>query len=40
MHKGFKNNTMKRRIAESLLIKYKKPTLNKQGQSLEFKLCN
>ena len=40
INNGFRNNTLKRRIAESLLIKEKKPTLNKQEQSLKLKLYN
>ena len=40
INNGLSNNTLKRRIAESLLIKEKKPTLNKQVQSLQLKLYN
>ena len=40
INNGFRNNTLKRRIAESLLVKEKKPTLNKQEQSLQLKLYN
>ena len=36
----FKNNRLKRKIAEALLIKQKRPTLNVQDQSLEPKLLN
>ena len=40
INNGFRNNTLKRRIADSLLIKEKKPTLNKQEQSLQLKQHN
>ena len=36
----FNNNRLKRKIAEALLIKEKRPTLNVQGQSIELKLLN
>ena len=38
--KGYKNNVRKRKIAEALLIKEMKPTLNKQDNSVELKLFN
>ena len=38
INNGFRNNTLKKRIAESLLIKEKTPTLNKQEQLLQLKL--
>ena len=40
INNSFRNNTLNRRIAESLLIEEKKPTLNKQEQSLQLKLYN
>ena len=40
INNGFRNNTLKRRIADSSLIKEKKPTLNKQEQSLQLKQHN
>ena len=40
LNNGFRNNTLKRRIAESLLIRENKPTLNKKEKSLELKLYN
>ena len=40
INNGFRNNTSKRKIAESLLIKEKKPTLKKQEHSLQLKLYN
>ena len=36
----FKNNRLKRKIAEALLIKQERPTLNVQDQSVELKLLN
>ena len=38
--KGYKNNVRKETIAEALLIKEMKPTLNKQDDSAELKLFN
>ena len=35
---GYKNNAIKRKIVEALLIKEIKPTLNKQHNSVELKL--
>ena len=35
---NFKNNNLKRKIAEALLIKQKRPSLNAQDQSVELKL--
>ena len=35
---NFKNNRLKRKIAEALLIKQKRPSLNAQDQSVELKL--
>ena len=37
---NFKNNRLKRKIAEALLIKQKCPSLNVQDQSVELKLLN
>ena len=37
---NFKNNRLKRKIAEALLIKQKRPSLNVQDQSVELKLLN
>ena len=37
---NFKNNRLKRKIAEALLIKHKRPSLNVQDQSAELKLLN
>ena len=37
---GYKNNGNKRKIAEALLIKELKPTLNKQDKSIPLKLFN
>ena len=37
---NFKNNRLKRKIAEALLIKQKRPSLNAQDQSVELKLLN
>ena len=37
---NFKNNRLKRKIAEALLIKHKRPSLNDQDQSVELKLLN
>ena len=37
---NFKNNRLKRKIAEALLIKQKHPSLNVQDQSVELKLLN
>ena len=37
---NFKNNRLKRKIAEALLIKQKRPSLNVQDQSVELKLFN
>ena len=36
----FKNNRFKRKIAEALLIKQERPSLNVQDQSVELKLLN
>ena len=36
----FKNNRLKRKIAETLLLKQKCPSLNVQDQSVELKLLN
>ena len=38
IEKGYQNNTRKRKIAEALLIKEIKPTLNQQDQSITLKL--
>ena len=40
IEKGYKNNVKKQKIAEALLIKEMKPTLNKQDNSVELKLFN
>ena len=37
---NFKNNRLKRKIAEALLIKQKRPSLNIQDQSVELKVFN
>ena len=37
---NFKNSRLKRKIAEALLIKQKRPSLNVQDQSVELKLLN
>ena len=37
---GFRNNTFKRKVAEALLIKELRPTLNIQEKSVELKLFN
>ena len=37
---GFRNNTFKRKVAEALLIKELRPTLNIQEKSFELKLFN
>ena len=37
---NFHKNVFKRKIAEALVIKQLKPTLNKQEKSIEFKLFN
>ena len=37
---NFKNNRLKRKIAEALLIKQKRPSLTVQDQSVELKLLN
>ena len=37
---NFYKNVFKRKIAEALLIKQLKPTLNKQGKLIELKLFN
>ena len=37
---GFRNNTFKRNVAETLLIKESRPTLNVQEKSVELKLFN
>ena len=37
---GFRNNTFKRKVAEALLIKELRPTLNVQEKSIELKLLN
>ena len=37
---NFKNNRLKRKIAEASLIKQKRPSLNVQDQSVELKLLN
>ena len=37
---NFKNNRIKRKITEALLIKQKHPSLNVQDQSTELKLFN
>ena len=36
----FKNNRLKRKIAEALLVKQKRLSLNVQDQSVELKLLN
>ena len=38
IEKRYKNNVRKRKIAEAVLIKEMKPTLNKQDNSVELKL--
>ena len=38
--KGYKNNVRKQKIAEALLIKEMKPTVNKQENLVELKLFN
>ena len=38
--KGYGNNIKKRKIAETLLIKEIKPTLNRQDQSIALRLFN
>ena len=38
--KGYRNNTFKRKVAESLLIKDERPTLNTQEKSMPLKLFN
>ena len=38
--KRYRNNTRKRKIAEALLIKDIKPTLNRQDESIVLKLFN
>ena len=38
--KGYGNNIKKRKIAEALLIKEIKPTLNRQDQSIALRLFN
>lgn len=38
--KGYKNNRMKRKISEALLIKQYRPTLNKQENSIPLELFN
>ena len=38
IEKGYKKNVRKRKIAEALLIKEMKRTLNKQDNSVELKL--
>ena len=40
IEKRYKNIVRKRKIAEALLIKKMKPTLNKEGNSVELKLFN
>ena len=40
IEKGYRNNVRKWKIAEVLLIKEMKPTLNKQDNSVELKLFN
>ena len=37
---GYRNNTMKRKLSEALLMKELKPILNKQEKSLPLKLFN
>ena len=37
---NFKNNRLKRKIVEALLIKQKRPSMNVQDQSVEVKLLN
>ena len=37
---GFRNNTVKRKISETLWIKDLRPTLNRQEKSIELKLFN
>ena len=37
---GFRNKTLKRMVAEALLIKQLRPTLNVQEKSVELKLFN
>ena len=38
--KGYGNNIKKRKIAEALLIKEIKPTMNRQDQSIALRLFN
>ena len=38
--KGYRKNTMKRKLSEAFFIKELKPTLNKQGKSVPLKLFN
>ena len=40
MSNGYKNNTFKRKLAETLHIEHKRPTLNVQEQSVPLKLFN
>ena len=40
IEKGYRNNVRKRKVAEALLIKQMKPTLNKKDNSVELKLFN
>ena len=40
LEKGYRNKVRKRKIAEVLLIKKIKPTLNKQDNSVELKLLD
>ena len=40
IEKGYRSNIRKRKVAEALLIKQMKPTLNKQDNLVELKLFN
>ena len=40
IEKGYNNNARKGKIAEALLIKDMKPTLNKQDNSVELEMFN
>ena len=40
IEKGYRNNARKRKVAEALLIKEMKPTLNNQDNLVELKLFN
>ena len=40
IEKGYRNNVRKRKVAEALLIKEMKPTLNNKDNLVELKLFN